>query len=190
MNDELFLDLDADAGEDIRVRFNGVTYTVAEPNLVQWDAIGKSLAKMSGLGSLVSETVSTIVGDTATDESVLSRLLQNADTIFSRLMDTRGNEVFDGMADACVAILMTKDNVAAYQESLGAEQQSTVDDAHEFTKGSRIWKANKAFAGAIREQLTLRIASGVMRAAWQRSGVLDAMGKLLLSQSTEPEPED
>lgn len=189
MNDELFLDLDADAGEDIRIRFNGVEYIIVEPNLIQWDAIGKSLQKMSGLGSLVSETVGTIVGDESSDESVLSRLLQNADTLFSKLMETMGRDFFDGMSDACVAVLMTKENVQAYLSSLPEEAQQAVDNAHQHTK-SHVWKGNTAFAGAIREQLNLRIASGILRAAWKRSGVLDAMGKLLMSQSTEQETEE
>lgn len=189
MNNELFLDLDADAAEDLRVKFDGVTFTIVEPNLIQWDAIGKSLQKMSGLGAFVSDVVGTIVGDEKTDEGVLSRLLQNADSLSGRLFDVMGNDFFEGMTETCVAVLMTPENVEAWAEAKGLDM-GTVHDYRQETK-SKLWKGNSLFADYLRQNLTLRIASGLLRAAWQRSGVFDAMGKLLMSRSpaqTEEEP--
>lgn len=191
MNDDLFLDLDADAPDDLRIKFDGVTYTIVEPNLIQWDAIGKSLQKMGGLGALVSDVVTTIVGDEKTDEGVLSRLLQNADSISGRLFEVMGNDFFDGMTEACVAVLMTPENVDSWVEAKGLDA-AVVDEYARKTK-SKLWKENTMFGSYLRQNVNLRQASGILRAAWQQSGVFDAMGKLLMSQvpkkTEEPEEE-
>lgn len=183
MDTDNFLDLDFDAGEDPRVKFDGVTYTVTDPNLIQWDAIGKSLQKMSGLGAFVGEAVSSLVQDEKDDTGAFIRLLQNADSLWTKLFDVIGKDFFDGMADTCVAVLNTKANYLAWAAVHGGEDS----DKYNQENKRRVWVGNSAFGDYLRGKLTLRITSSILSVAWQRSGVFDAMGKLLMRGQMRPQ---
>jgi hypothetical protein len=183
MEDTDLLDLDLNSGTDQKVRFDGVVYTITEPNLIQWQAIGKSLQKLSGLGGLVSETMQAIVGDEKDDVTAMARILQNADSLFAKLFGVLGDEFFDVLAETCVAVLSTKDNYLAWSAVHGGFDP----DKHNKENKTRMWVGNTLFADHLRGKLNLRVASSVLRLAYERAGVFDALGKLLMRKESPTE---